>query len=393
MLCATSSINTHNRPEYLIPLSALPAEAQERYYAQRRAELAAGAERSGEQACKASKAAKPFDCYTAAEREEIVEWKKLLAKWEEARGREGLSAAEADKRFLAWLRLEHPEREVSIATLYRKRKALAEGDLDGLTDGRGKGRKGKRSMDPEVWEMYRGFLLRETKKPDIRDAMRLTEEYFEVNGPEKLPLPSYSTFRRRTYEDIPPQVLCLGIYGEKALKDEFVPYVRREYAEMSCNDWWVADNHTFDVITTGPEGQKHRLYLTAFIDARSGIFTGWCVTDNPSGYAVLTALRRGIQERGIPKNILTDNGSDFTAWDVGGRGFRKKGKNMGADRPPTIMEHLGIGFHTAAPHNAQAKPIERRFLDVKGQFSRLWNSYTGGNVTESYYQVQQGFFE
>ena len=150
----------------------------------------------------------------------------------------------------------------------------------------------------------------------------------------------------------------------------------------SSNEWWVADNHTFDVLTLGPDGNKHRLYLTAFIDARRGIFTGWHVTETPSAYAVLLALRRGILERGIPENILTDNGSDFCAWDVGGRGHRKKNAEAEANRPPTIMEHLGIRIHTALPRNAQAKPVERKFLDVKGQFSRLWATYTGGNVTE-----------
>lgn len=328
------------------------------------------------------KPAKAFDCYTEAEREEIVFWKRVLAEWEKYRQRGGMNAAELDKRFLAYLALEYPDRKLSIATLYRKRKALAEGDLDGLVDGRGKGRKGKRSMAEPVWTFFRGALLQETKHMDIREAMRQTEEHFQLTDPDMLPLPSYSTFRRRVLEDIPPQVLCLGIYGEKALKDEFVPFVRRDYNPMSSNEWWVADNHTFDVLTLGPDGNKHRLYLTAFIDARSGIFTGWHVTETPSAYAVLLALRRGILERGIPENILTDNGSDFCAWDVGGRGHRKKNAKAEANRPPTIMEHLGIGFHTALPKNAQAKPVERKFLDVKGQFSRLWATYTGGNVTE-----------
>ena len=40
-----------------------------------------------------------------------------------------MNAAELDKRFLAYLALEYPDRKLSIATLYRKRKALAEGDL------------------------------------------------------------------------------------------------------------------------------------------------------------------------------------------------------------------------------------------------------------------------
>ena len=378
-LPAESVINDRNRKEYLFFLESLPRSAQEEHYARQRAELAAPADALS---ASTAKALKPFDCYTEAEREEIVFWKRVLADWEKYRQRGGMNAAELDKRFLAYLALEYPDRKLSIATLYRKRKALAEGDLDGLVDGRGKGRKGKRSMPEPVWTFFRGALLQETKHMDIREAMRRTEEHFQLTDPDMLPLPSYSTFRRRVLEDIPPQVLCLGIYGEKALKDEFVPFVRRDYNPMSSNEWWVADNHTFDVLTLGPDGNKHRLYLTAFIDARSGVFTGWHVTETPSAYAVLLALRRGILERGIPENILTDNGSDFCAWDVGGRGHRKKNAEAEANRPPTIMEHLGIGFHTALPKNAQAKPVERKFLDVKGQFSRLWATYTGGNVTE-----------
>lgn len=378
-LPAESVINDRNRKEYLFFLESLPRSAQEEHYARQRAELAAPADASS---AAAAKVLKPFDCYTEAEREEIVFWKRVLADWEKYRQRGGMNAAELDKRFLAYLALEYPDRKLSIATLYRKRKALAEGDLDGLVDGRGKGRKGKRSMPEPVWTFFRGALLQETKHMDIREAMRQTEEHFQLTDPDMLPLPSYSTFRRRVLEDIPPQVLCLGIYGEKALKDEFVPFVRRDYNPMSSNEWWVADNHTFDVKTLGADGNEHRLYLTAFIDARSGIFTGWHVTETPSAYSVLLALRRGILERGIPENILTDNGSDFCAWDVGGRGHRKRNAEAEANRPPTIMEHLGIGFHTALPRNAQAKPVERKFLDVKGQFSRLWATYTGGNVTE-----------
>lgn len=378
-LPAESVINDRNRKEYLFFLESLPRSAQEEHYARQRAELAAPAVALS---ASTAKALKPFDCYTEAEREEIVFWKRVLADWEKYRQRGGMNAAELDKRFLAYLALEYPDRKLSIATLYRKRKALAEGDLDGLVDGRGKGRKGKRSMPEPVWTFFRGALLQETKHMDIREAMRQTEEHFQLTDPDMLPLPSYSTFRRRVLEDIPPQVLCLGIYGEKALKDEFVPFVRRDYNPMSSNEWWVADNHTFDVKTLGADGNEHRLYLTAFIDARSGIFTGWHVTETPSAYSVLLALRRGILERGIPENILTDNGSDFCAWDVGGRGHRKRNAEAEANRPPTIMEHLGIGFHTALPRNAQAKPVERKFLDVKGQFSRLWATYTGGNVTE-----------
>ena len=130
---------------------------REKYYAQQRASLALTVETEAVE----TKASKPFDCYTEAEREDIVFWKRVLAEWEKYRQRGGMNAAELDKRFLAYLALEYPDRKLSIATLYRKRKALAEGDLDGLVDGRGKGRKGKRSMPEPVWTFFRGALLQD----------------------------------------------------------------------------------------------------------------------------------------------------------------------------------------------------------------------------------------
>ena len=182
-LDAVTIINKDNRPQYQIAISSLPPSAQEKYYARQRAELAAPADASS---APTAKALKPFDCYTEAEREEIVFWKRVLADWEKYRQRGGMNAAELDKRFLAYLALEYPDRKLSIATLYRKRKALAEGDLDGLVDGRGKGRKGKRSMPEPVWTFFRGALLQETKHMDIREAMRRTEEHFQLTDPDML---------------------------------------------------------------------------------------------------------------------------------------------------------------------------------------------------------------
>ena len=67
-------------------------DIQEKYYARQRAELAAPADASS---AAAAKALKPFDCYTEAEREEIVFWKRVLAEWEKYRQRGGMSAAES----------------------------------------------------------------------------------------------------------------------------------------------------------------------------------------------------------------------------------------------------------------------------------------------------------
>ncbi len=375
---ATQIVNNRNQPEYQISISSLPPSAQEKYYAQQRAALALNVEPETAE----PKASKPFDAYNEAEREEIVFWEHVVQQWGGYARKKGESEAELLERFLAWLRLEYPERSWSKATLYRKRKALEDGDLDGLVDGRGKTKGSRVKLEPEVAEVFRAFYLQETRRPNVQEAMWGAEEYLAAHMPDKLPLPSYSTFYRYA-QSIPPQLRELGIYGEKAWRDKYGLYISRDYSNLCSNDYWVSDSHTFDVLSKAPGGKPRKLYLTAFIDARSGIYTGWYVTDNPCAQATLFALRRGIERHGIPRKILSDNGREFLTRDVGGLGHRAKKPKPGAPvDPPPIFKRLGIQLVCAKVRNAQAKPIERKFLDMKGQFSTLWETFTGGNPTE-----------
>ena len=117
-------------------------------------------------------------------------------------------------------------------------------------------------------------------------------------------------------------VLCR--MGEKKYYDLCSPYIRREYESINANDFWVGDTHTLDVESMGPDGTLHRLYLSAWLDARSGIFTGWYVTDSPGSQATLNALRKGILKSGIPSRAYVDNGREFLTYDIGGRGHRAK---------------------------------------------------------------------
>ena len=179
-------------------------------------------------------------------------------------------------------------------------------------------------------------------------------------------------------------VKVLGREGQKAYRDRCAPYIRRVYDDMASNEWWVADNHTFDVITRRADGTLHRPHLTAFFDARSGIFTGCHITDNPSSQATLIALRKGILQYGIPDNIYVDNGREFLTHDIGGLGHRAKKTKDGKEiyAPPPVFERLGIKMTNAIVRNAKAKIIERRFRDIKDHISRLFPTYTGGTVVE-----------
>ena len=374
---AESVLNVKNRAEYMFPLSTLPTPAQLRYFQEHGLPFPIAAD-PGER----EKEYKPLDRFSAVEREEISETMQLLERWKEYRRQPG-SAAELDEEFVAQLRREDPARAVSVKTLYRKKKALEENNLEGLVDKRGKARKGKSSIDETVWQVFLSFYL-DLRTPPAKACYEDTIKYIRKNYPERAAsIPTYSTFLRHIEKDVPYAVQQLGREGKKAMRDRCAPYVQRIYDTMESNEIWVADNHTFDVMSR--DGKSvHRLYLTAFYDARSGIFTGACVTSAPSSQSTVIALRRGILRYGIPDVIYVDNGREFLTFDLGGLGHRQKKNAATANRhdPPTIRQRLGIEMMNAQVKNARAKIIERRFLDFKNRVSKLFETYTGGNVLE-----------
>ena len=330
------------------------------------------------------KASKPLDHYTAEEQKEIAWWLRTLKEWQQYRSKYPGSKAEADDMFIALCAKTDPEHRLSVDMLYRRQRALDENDLDGLVNKRGKNRKGKSTITDPMRQAFLYYYLDQSQHP-----IKKCYEYMKLWAQQEAPylvadIPSYTTFYRMVQHDIPEPIKILGREGEKAFDDRCAPYIQRIYSEMASNEWWIADNHTFDVITQGDNGQRHRLYLTAFFDARSGIFTGCYVTTAPSSQATLIALRKGILKYGIPENIYVDNGREFLTFDIGGLGHRKKKPKDGQERfePPPVFERLGIKMTNAIVRNAKAKIIERRFRDVKDHLSRLFDTYTGGNVLE-----------
>ena len=232
-----------------------------------------------------------------------------------------------------------------------------------------------------MWQVFLSFLLDQAKHP-LRKCYQYTQLYIQDTAPELYEdIPAYCTFTRHVKSDIPDAILTLGRDGDKAFDDRCAPYIRRTYDNMDSNDYWIGDNHTIDVIV-GDGEKTFRLYLTAFMDARSGIMTCIYITDTPSSQASIYSLRRGIKKYGIPKNVYLDNGREFLTFDFGGSGHRKKKKDEDKFTPPPILERLGINMVNALVRNAKAKIIERRFLDFKNSISRLFATYTGGNVVE-----------
>lgn len=257
-LQAEESLNNRNRKIYQFPVSTLPAELQRKYYEQRAPQLTL--------LPKAEPT--PLDRFSAEEREEIMHWQELIEEWQEYRKANPGSAAEVDEKFVLLCQLRGEK--ISKQILYRRWKALREQDYKGLVDMRGKARRGRCKISEPVWQAFLSFYLDQAQHP-IRQCYLYTELWAQQEMPQALPLPDYTTFYRHIQSDVPEAVEVLGREGEKAFNDRCAPYIRRCYNDMRSNEWWIADNHTFDIISQSSDGQRHRLYLTAFFDARSGI--------------------------------------------------------------------------------------------------------------------------
>ncbi len=367
--------NEKNHKKYLIPLSALAPAIQRRWYQSNHQPLPAQLKKQRPQPEPAK--SRTLEEMSAEEREQVSWWIRILDGWEVARSG-AVNKAEADAAYIA--RVEQEEGvKLSYGSLRRHKLARQANDLDGLVDGRGKHRAGQSTIDDEAWQVFLSFWLDQRQLPAVK-CYEYTGLYLQSIG-KPAELPHISSFRRRIDADVPESIKILGRDGDKAYRDRCAPYITRIYDDLESNDWWVADNHTFDVISRDGD-TRHRLYLTAFFDVRSGIFTGLYVTDKPCSQATLLALRNGIKKYGIPRNILVDNGREFLTYDVGGLGHRQKKSTKEEFSPPPVFERMGIRMVNALPRNARAKIIERRFLDVKNGLSRLFPTYTGGNVLE-----------
>lgn len=368
---AIETLNNKNKKMFLIPFDQLEEQEKIKVYEKR------GIIQTEQTIEDASQ----LEEMTAEERDECAFWERTLKEWQLMRNNPAVkSKVKADELFVTKMKLEHPDLNISNDILYRKYKCLKVGNLKGLIDKRGKAKKGFTKIDEWIWQVFLSFYLDQAKHP-MRKCYQYTLMYAQEEKPELVDeIPAYCTFTRHVKQDIADTIKVLGRDGEKAFDDRCAPYIKRTYETMESNDYWIGDNHTIDVIV-GDGKTTFRLYLTGFLDARSGVMVCVYITDTPSSQASIYSLRRGIKKYGIPKNVYLDNGREFLTFDFGGLGHRTK-KNDDRYNPPPILERLGINMTNALVRNAKAKIIERRFLDFKNSISRLFATYTGGNVVE-----------
>lgn len=364
----------NGRKKYKIPIEALSPAEQIKYYRSKGQVLPPQLQR---QPKKGPAAPKPLEAYTIQQRGQINGWITLLKEWQQFRDTYPGRKSSADAAFV-----QEEQPGVSVKTLYRKWGAYQSQNWDGLIDKRGQWKKGGSNIPQEIKDIFLYTFLDE-RRLSVAKCMEATRLILMETQPELLPeFPSYPTFYRWSRE-YPAPISTLMRKGEKAFDDLYGIYADRFYDDMDSNDYWIADGHTIDVITQSGDGdgQRRRLTLSAFIDARSGIYVGWVITDHPSSDATLLALRKAVRRYGVPRRLYVDNGREYLCYDIGGNGHRTRTRKVQLKLPTPILSRLGIEMTNALPRNARAKLIEREFRNFTF-LSQLFDTWCGSNPVE-----------
>lgn len=255
-------LTSNNREKLFVQLSSLTQQEQLRYYKSHGREIPDAL--LPKRKPKTVRPHKELDEFTADQREQIALWMGIIKSWDEYCAESKLQKVPATEKFVRLQQNVNPGLNISKGILYRKKASLKADDLAGLLDNRGSWKKGTSSIPDVAWECFLYFYLDEAQY-SIQACMEYTEMWIRQEAPQYLPLPDYSSFYRKVQRDIPKPLEIMGREGMKAFNDRCGTYIRRTYEGMTSNEWWIADNHTFDVMTKDEGGKVHRLYLTAFL--------------------------------------------------------------------------------------------------------------------------------
>lgn len=125
--------------------------------------------------------------------------------------------------------------------------------------------------------------------------------------------------------------------------------IPRRFERATPNQLWQTDIFTFVL-----KRQNRRVYLVGFMDDHSRFIVGYGLHASQSTALVLEALRAAITNYGAPKEILTDNGTQYVTWR-GKSAFSKE------------LEARGIAHVVARPRRPQ----------TLGKVERFWGTLWG----------------
>ena len=151
-----------------------------------------------------------------------------------------------------------------------------------------------------------------------------------------------------------PETVRRTLHAERLIESKpprpaKMPTKPRFFERSTPNQLWQSDIFTFRM------GGKNA-YLIGFIDDYSRFIVSLGVFRSQTAEHVLETYRRGVGEFGVPREMLTDNGRQYTSW----RGSTKFEQELRKDK----VKHIRSQPH----HPMTLGKIERFWQNVNGEF-------------------------
>ena len=238
----------------------------------------------------------------------------------------------------------------------RWRKRYTEEGLEGLKDKPPVAKRNAREVPAEIQDK-----VVDCKKKNMTLGSRKLKEHLERFEGIFLSVSSVNKILRRFGFKPADEIIQAEARKNDPLKEqkyqEELELARHEW-ERFCrnypNELWQCDLSTFFIRGC------HRVWLIFIIDDHSRFIVNYGIFRQQTAENVLEVLRGAFIKYGLPKEILTDNGAQFTTW-------------QGVTRFEKLLAKLEICHTRARPHHPQTlgkieafnRNIKRELLDVE----------------------------
>ena len=293
----------------------------------------------------------------------------------------GLKGKELKAFIDNWNNNDEKEFTTSYPSLIKMRRRYFRYGVAGLISKHGQHLVGSCVPD-DYFEYFKTLYLIEGG-PSLRSCRDLTLGYaVRELGADRNNFPSFMAFKRRLDKEIPEQSIFLARNGQAAWNRKYNNYIDRDYSTITCNQVWVSDHAQIDVACYDENNKVVFPRVTVWRDYKSGKWLGWILqTGDPNSDLIFQSFYYAVEEFGLPKDVIIDNGKDYRSKDfAGGRKNFKIETNK--NKTSAMLKELNVNVHFALPYNAQTKPVERDFLKIKELLSKHCIGYRGGNVVE-----------
>ena len=261
----------------------------------------------------------------------------------------GLKGKELKEFIDNWNNNDEEEFTTSYPSLIKMRRRYFRYGVAGLISKHGQHLVGSCVPD-DYFEYFKTLYLIEGG-PSLRSCRDLTLGYaVRELGADRNNFPSFMAFKRRLDKEIPEQSIYLARNGQAAWNRKYNNFIDRDYSTITCNQVWVSDHAQIDVACYDEKNKVVFPWVTVWRDYKSGKWLGWILqTGNPNSDLIFQSFYYAVEEFGLPKDVIIDNGKDYRSKDfAGGRKDFKIETNK--NKTSAMLKELNVNVHFALPY-------------------------------------------